>query len=89
MSFLHVYVISIFNSYDKSRYSNVTSKERLLLPGADPENIEPEGTNSLQISDRTGWHNFFILRLRANGGREPGALPLNPRLSINLLIMYP
>ena len=47
----------------------------VLYAGADPENTEPGGVNSIN------YHTFFfVLHIRTNRGRAPGAPPLNPRL---------
>ena len=51
------------------------------LPGADTDNIEHGGVNSISYQTEPGGANlFFVLHIRANRGRAPGTPPLNPRL---------
>ena len=47
----------------------------------DQENIEPGGADSINYQTEPGGTNYlFVLHIRANRGRTPGAPSLNPRL---------
>ena len=59
--------------------------DEAILPGADPENIEPGGATVYIIRLNRGGGGgaqiyIFVLHIRANRGRAPDAPPLNPRL---------
>ena len=46
------------------------------IPGADPENVEPGGANSINYQTEPGAQIYFlVLHIRPNRGRAPGAPP--------------
>ena len=58
-------------------------KERVRESGADPENIEPRGTNSVKYQTEHGPPIYLIvLHLRACRVARAGFTPLNPRLGV-------